>query len=49
MLSGNTKVMMIDENGKPLDIEKMLREQERDAKANNARNNNLLELDLLKS
>ncbi|MDY0930475.1 GLPGLI family protein [Chryseobacterium sp. CFBP8996] len=48
MLSGNTKVMMIDENGKPLDIEKMLREQERDAKANNARNNNLLELDLLK-
>ncbi|WP_210149179.1 GLPGLI family protein [Chryseobacterium scophthalmum] len=49
MLSGNTKVMMIDENGKPLDVEKMLREQERDAKANNARNNNFLELDLLKS
>lgn len=48
MLSGNTKIMMIDENGKPLDIEKMLREQERDAKANNARNNNFLELDLLK-
>lgn len=48
MLSGNTKVMMIDENGKPLDIEKMLRDRERDAKANNARNNNLLELDLLK-
>lgn len=48
MLSGNTKIAMIDENGKPLDIEKMLREQERDAKANNARNNNLLELDLLK-
>ncbi|MEG0759870.1 GLPGLI family protein [Chryseobacterium sp.] len=48
MLSGNTKIAMIDENGKPLDIEKMLREQERDAKANNARNNNFLELDLLK-
>lgn len=48
MLSGNTKIAMIDENGKPLDIEKMLLEQERDAKANNARNNNLLELDLLK-
>jgi len=48
MLSGNTKITMIDENGKPLDIEKMLREQERDAKANNAKNNNLLELDLLK-
>lgn len=48
MLSGNTKIAMIDENGKPLDIEKMLRDQERDSKANNARNNNLLELDLLK-
>lgn len=48
MLSGNTKIAMIDENGKPLDIEKMLRDQERDSKANNARNNNFLELDLLK-
>lgn len=48
MMSGNTKVMMMDENGKPLDIEKMLRDRERDAKANNAKNNNLLELDLLK-
>jgi len=48
MLSGNTKIAMIDENGKPLDIEKMLRDQERDSKANNAKNNNLLELDLLK-
>lgn len=28
--------MMINENGNPLDIEEMLREQERDAKANNA-------------
>lgn len=48
MMSGNTKVMMMDENGKPLDIEKMLRDRERDAKANNAKNNNLLEIDLLK-
>ncbi|MCD0478163.1 GLPGLI family protein [Chryseobacterium sp. LC2016-29] len=48
MLSGNTKIAMIDENGKPLDIEKMLRDKERDSKANNAKNNNLLELDLLK-
>ena len=48
MLYGNTKIMMIDENGKPLVIEKMLREQERDTKVNNARNNNFLELDLLK-
>lgn len=48
MLSGNTKIAMIDENGKPLDIEKMLRDKERDTKANNARNNNFLELDLLK-
>lgn len=48
MMSGNTKVMMMDENGKPLNIEKMLRDRERDAKANNAKNNNLLELDLLK-
>lgn len=39
---------MINENGNPLDIEEMLREQERDVKANNARDNNLLELDLLK-
>ncbi|MBD3903879.1 GLPGLI family protein [Chryseobacterium sp. Ch-15] len=48
MLSGNTKIAMIDENGKPLDIEKMLRDKERDSKVNNARNNNFLELDLLK-
>ena len=48
MMSGNTKIKMIDENGKALDIEKMMRDQERDAKANNAKNNNLLELDLLK-
>ncbi|MGO4709937.1 GLPGLI family protein [Chryseobacterium sp. 2TAF14] len=48
MLSGNTKIIMSDENGKPLDIEKMLRDQERNVKANNAKNNNLLELDLLK-
>ncbi|MFL9832478.1 GLPGLI family protein [Chryseobacterium terrae] len=48
MLSGNTKIMMIDENGKSLDIEKVLRDQERNAKADNAKNNNLLELDLLK-
>lgn len=48
MLSGNTKIAMIDENGKPLDVEKMLGDKERDAKANNARNNNFLELDLLK-
>lgn len=40
--------MMISENGNPLDIEEMLIEQERDVKANNARDNNLLELDLLK-
>lgn len=48
MMSGNTKIMMVDENGKQLDIEEMLRDQERNAKANNAKNNNLLELDLLK-
>lgn len=48
MMSGNTKIKMIDENGKALDIEKMMRDQERDTKANNAKNNNLLELDLLK-
>lgn len=48
MMSGSTKMMMVDESGKQLDIEKILRERERNAKADNAKNNNLLELDLLK-
>lgn len=48
MMSGSTKMIMVDESGKQLDIEKILREQEKNAKANNAKNNNLLELDLLK-
>lgn len=48
IVSSNQKITMIDENGKPLDIEKIIRDKERAAKENNARDNNVLELDLLK-
>ncbi|SIQ70991.1 GLPGLI family protein, partial [Chryseobacterium sp. RU37D] len=48
MMAGGTKIMMTDENGKQLDIEQHLRNQERNVNEENAKNNNLLELDLLK-
>ncbi|WEK70950.1 MAG: GLPGLI family protein [Candidatus Chryseobacterium colombiense] len=48
MMSGNTKVTIVDESGKPLDPEKMFREREKKAKEENAKNNNVLELYLLK-
>ena len=48
MMSGNAKITMIDESGKPLDMEKILREREKNAKEENAKNNNILELYLLK-
>lgn len=48
MMAGNTKVTMIDESGKPVDIEKMLRDRDKKAKEDNAKNNNILELYLLK-
>lgn len=48
MMSGNTKITMIDESGKPLDMEKILRDREKNAKEENAKNNNVLELYLLK-
>lgn len=48
MMSGGNKIMMIDEKGKPIDTEQMMRDMEKNAKANNAKNNNHLELDLLK-
>lgn len=48
MMSGSTKMIMVDESGKQLDIEKILRDKDRAAKENNAKDNNLLELDLLK-
>lgn len=47
MMSGGNKIMMIDEKGKPLDIEEMMRDMEKNAKANNDKNNNVLELELL--
>jgi len=48
MMSGNTKVNIVDESGKPLDPEKLFREREKKAKEENAKNNNVLELYLLK-
>ncbi|WBV61077.1 GLPGLI family protein [Chryseobacterium camelliae] len=48
MMSGNAKVNIIDESGKPLDPEKLFREREKKAKEENAKNNNVLELYLLK-
>jgi len=48
IMAGGRKVMMTDENGKQLDIEAVLRDRERKVKEENAKDNNLLELDLLK-
>lgn len=48
MMSGNAKVNIVDESGKPLDPEKLFREREKKAKEENAKNNNVLELYLLK-
>ncbi len=48
MLAGNAKVNIVDESGKPLDPEKLFREREKKAKEENAKNNNILELYLLK-
>lgn len=48
LMASGRKVMMTDENGKQMDVEEMLRNQERKVKEENAKNNNLLELDLLK-
>ncbi|MBL7878427.1 MAG: GLPGLI family protein, partial [Chryseobacterium gambrini] len=48
MLSSGTKIMMTDEKGNKLDVEDMIRERERKVKEDNAKDNNLLELDLLK-
>jgi hypothetical protein len=41
MASGR-KVMMTDENGKQMDVEEMLRNQERKVKEENSKNYNLL-------
>jgi hypothetical protein len=49
MLSSGTKIMMTDEKGNKLDVEDMIRERERKVKEDNAKDNNLLELDLLKN
>jgi hypothetical protein len=38
----------VDESGKPVDVENMIREREKKVKEENAKNNNVLELDLLK-
>ncbi|HCR77681.1 MAG TPA: GLPGLI family protein, partial [Chryseobacterium sp.] len=48
MLSSGTKIMMTDEKGNKLDVEDMIRQRERKVKEDNAKDNNLLELDLLK-
>jgi GLPGLI family protein len=48
MIAGGTKVIMTDENGKEIDINESMRQQEKNAKEDNARNNNVIELDLLK-
>lgn len=48
LMASGRKVMMTDENGKQMDVEEMLRNQERKVKEENVKNNNLLELDLLK-
>lgn len=47
MVSSNQKMRIIDLSGKPLDIEKLIKDKERTAKENNARDNNVLELELL--
>lgn len=41
-------VKMVDEKGNELDMNEMMRKREKDAEKNNAKNNNLLELDILK-
>jgi GLPGLI family protein len=48
MLSNGAKVMMTDEKGNKLDIEEMIRKRERKVKEDNAKDNNILEIDLLK-
>ncbi|GAA5101023.1 hypothetical protein GCM10023210_40110 [Chryseobacterium ginsengisoli] len=48
MLASGTKIMMTDEKGNKLDINDMIRERERKVKEDNAKDNNFLELDLLK-
>jgi GLPGLI family protein len=47
IVSSNQKMRIIDVTGKPLDIEKLIKDKERESKENNARDNNVLELDLL--
>lgn len=47
LMSRGGTVKFTDENGKELDMNKMMREQEKGAKEYNAKNNNLLELDIL--
>lgn len=49
LMSGNSNIRMIDEKGNILDIEKIIKDKERAAKENNARDNNLLELDLFEN
>ncbi|WP_407404727.1 GLPGLI family protein [Chryseobacterium sp.] len=41
-------VKMVDEKGNELDMNEMMRKREKDAEKNNAKNNNLLELDILR-
>ncbi|WP_185146628.1 GLPGLI family protein [Chryseobacterium sp.] len=48
IMTSGRKVTMTDETGKVLDIEKVLRDRDRNQKAENQKNNNILELDLLK-
>lgn len=48
IVSSNQKINIIDESGEPLDIEKLIKDKEKAAKQNNAKDNNVLELDLLK-
>ena len=47
-IAAGGKVMMMDENGKPMDVQGYLKDQDRQVKENNEKDNNLLELDLLK-
>lgn len=47
-IAAGGKVMMVDENGKPMDIEQFLKDEDRQVKEKNAKDNNLLELDILK-
>ncbi|MFC3157867.1 GLPGLI family protein [Chryseobacterium arachidis] len=48
MFASGRKLMMVDESGKPLEQQTILRMREKEGKEQNAKNNNLLELDLLK-